>query len=272
MGVFEGRMLSVGYGAIAGLFYGLVAWLHPYYPIYILLWPAIVYTIVTFAYIINIPSVLALKDEETGRLNHAMIIFMFPFLLLVWLVWYSRAATTSDPSSQHIVEKWYIGRQPLRHADLPHNTAMVVDLSSEFGRLYSLRKSSIKYRCISSLDTSPPPDHKLGRYIKIMKEAIAVDGNVFIHCANGHGRSAAFLVAVMWMSGYSPSLSEAEKTLKSIRPSIRIRAGQRRFLEQIVLDEDKRPPTGYSADDLEKEKHQHFQVKHRSPHSETATR
>jgi len=105
-----------------------------------------------------------------------MIVFMFPFLLLVWLVWYSRAATTSDPASQHILDKWYIGRQPLRHADLPANTAMVVDLSSEFGRLYSLRKSGIKYRCISSLDTSPPPDYKLSRFVRIMKEAIALDG------------------------------------------------------------------------------------------------
>jgi len=50
---------------------------------------------------------------------------------------------------------------------------------------------------------------------------------VYIHCAHGHGRSVALIIACLIKLGVHKTIEEAESKIKIIRPKIRLNKRQR---------------------------------------------
>lgn len=53
---------------------------------------------------------------------------------------------------------------------------------------------------------------------------------VYIHCAHGHGRSVAVLVACLIMTKRCGSMEEGEQMVKRVRPRARLNAPQRKAI------------------------------------------
>jgi len=60
------------------------------------------------------------------------------------------------------------------------------------------------------------------------------DPVVFVHCANGKGRSACFAAAVLLLKGISRDITEAHALLRKRRGQVRISRTQCSFLERVL--------------------------------------
>jgi protein-tyrosine phosphatase len=61
-------------------------------------------------------------------------------------------------------------------------------------------------------------------------------GRIFIHCAQGHGRTGLFALAVLLHSGAVGSLEEGLRFLTAARPGIRLNREQRRCLDTFARE------------------------------------
>ena len=55
----------------------------------------------------------------------------------------------------------------------------------------------------------------------LVEEAFSA-GSVFVHCANGHGRSAAFAAALLLRRGLARDVAEAMGIIRRARPACRL--------------------------------------------------
>jgi protein-tyrosine phosphatase len=88
----------------------------------------------------------------------------------------------------------------------------------QFSATAQVRK--LNYICVPTLDGYAPGDEDFG---KLISKLSASSEEVYIHCAAGHGRSAAIAVALLVGRGLASDLTEAETTVKAKRPLISIK-------------------------------------------------
>jgi predicted protein tyrosine phosphatase len=60
-----------------------------------------------------------------------------------------------------------------------------------------------------------------------VREQTAQGRRVLVHCAHGHGRSAAVLAVLLLAEGVVGSVGEAEALMRAVRPRVRLNARQR---------------------------------------------
>jgi protein-tyrosine phosphatase len=87
-------------------------------------------------------------------------------------------------------------------------------------------------RCLPTLDGFVPAEQDCA---KLVQEIAAHRGPVYVHCAQGHGRSALVVGAVLLHRGLALSASDAEAKMKSVRPGVSMSFAQRRLLKRFDL-------------------------------------
>jgi len=143
------------------------------------------------------------------------------FLYGTWLLsakWLSR----EDPLNQ--VNGDLIVARRLAASEVPPDVAAYVDLTSEFEDPKLIRTKS-NYRCFPILDASVPRIEDLREFI-----AQLPSGKILVHCAQGHGRTGTFAIALLAARGTIRELDEGLKLLQQSRPGIKLSAVQREFL------------------------------------------
>ncbi len=119
-------------------------------------------------------------------------LILCPFLLLNYVMWHLRHRVFSrEDMCNEVVAGIWLGRRPL-DGELPANVTTVVDLTAEFSATTHARK--LKYFCVPTLDGCAPHDEE---FRQLMSNLSASCEPVYIHCAAGHGRSAAVAVALL---------------------------------------------------------------------------
>ena len=103
----------------------------------------------------------------------------------------------------------------------------VLDLTSEFNEVAALRR--LPYCCIPLLDTNAPSPAQLKCGVGWIIDN-AQRGNVYVHCALGHGRSATFVVAYL-MTTQHQTFDEALQIVQRLRRGIQLSKAQHRVLE-----------------------------------------
>jgi protein-tyrosine phosphatase len=88
-----------------------------------------------------------------------------------------------------------------------------------------------EYLCVPTLDALTPSDSIARQAIDRIARS---DGPVYIHCAQGHGRSAAFAAAVLIRRGLARDVEEAERLLVTKRPGVRLNRRQREFVRRVT--------------------------------------
>ncbi|HAH07533.1 MAG TPA: hypothetical protein DCM05_13615 [Elusimicrobia bacterium] len=192
---------------------------------WILLWPALDCLLVGSAYYGSAGRVFGKRPD--GSMKGPVVLLMLPFLLVNWTVWHAQVFFTRERAADEVAPGLYLSRRVFER-ELPEAVTLVVDLTAEFPKpVYSARRG---YLCLPTLDAFVPEE---AAFLAAARRAAAHEGGVLIHCANGRGRSAAFMAAVLMAKGTARSLAEAEEMIVKARPSAAFHPAQRALLEGV---------------------------------------
>lgn len=236
-------------GAIALIVAGQGAW-SP-----LLFWPAALYGLVICAYLLNgtFGAWLLSKDTRTGQIPIWRMLVFAPYLFIHWLCWWLRhlLVLLNEDGYNLVAPGIYVGRFPLwfpcRRAGmlgcdgaLPKDHVGVVDMCAEFPALpWVIEQADGKYICLPCLD-GDLPENKM----ELLRAArtVAAWGSstpVYIHCANGRGRSCCFAILVILLRGSSKGdleadIQDATQLIRQSRSQVKVSRANHALLAEVL--------------------------------------
>lgn len=208
-----------------GILAGMTAWTHGSEGSWTTCWLALDLVCLGVAYARNDASVFGKRVD--GTLSPGRVLLFLPWLLFTWSVW-RLSLLLPEPKTHQINDKLTIGRR-LLGKEHPHGVTTILDMTSEFGEPAPIRKGS-RYISLPALDARAPPPHALVAAI----QGLPADEHVFIHCAQGHGRTGLAAVALLLHRNVVREIDEGLALLRNIRPGIRLSSAQRICLESCL--------------------------------------
>lgn len=152
----------------------------------------------------------------------------FVYLLITLGVWYVLRWAVKENAADEVAPGVWVGRRPLCH-ELPEEVAWVVDLTAEFWPARGACAGR-RYVCYPTLDGHVADDRT---FVECVREVAGFEGPLLIHCAQGHGRSAALAAAVMIERGLVEGVEAAEEAMRRARPKIGLEKAQRELVRRI---------------------------------------
>ncbi len=149
-----------------------------------------------------------------------------PLLLYTSAVWHILRLFSREPAHSRVTEELVVGRR-LLPGELEGDFINYVDLTAEFQETPAIRRSA-GYVSFPVLDGSAPEPDALSEMVNRLRP-----GKTYVHCAQGHGRTGMFALAVMLESKTVRTVSEGLEKLRSVRPGISLSAEQRRCIEKF---------------------------------------
>ena len=193
--------------------------------LYVLLWPALSFALVSIAYFGV--GIVVFGKRPDGNLSAGRSLLLAPFLVYLTLVWHLVRCLSREPAFNQLTENVFIGRRLLSH-ERPSHFDHIVDLTCEFNEPRELRSSG--YLSFPTLDGHLTlPNVLLQRVAQIAE----LDGNIYVHCAQGHGRTATFAIAYLLHVGISTSVDDAVDYVLNRRPDAHLNRSQRAMLGSI---------------------------------------
>lgn len=166
-------------------------------------------------------------DGTLGPLHAAA---WWPFLLLVRLLHEAQRVLLREAASDEVAPGLWVGRRP-RLRELPPGVTLVVDLCAELPAAAGVATAARhRYLAAPVLDATAPTATQLEG---IVEAILAAPGPVLVHCAAGHGRSAAVAAAAAIARGHFDDLPAAEAVLRVRRRWIRLNREQRAAVERF---------------------------------------
>ena len=193
----------------------------------LLLWPATSLCLVGLGYVVFGHRVFGKCSDGSMRFTRMMI--LLPYLGSLWLLWHVIRLVSREPAYNTLVDGIVIGRR-LLSKELPFDINTVVDLTSEFPAPLALR-SVRNYVAAPMLDGFVLAPHLLA---ELVSNIVSTDSPVFIHCAQGHGRTGLVAALVLVARGDASHAENALDMVKSCRPLVRLNTVQKRTLHQAA--------------------------------------
>lgn len=147
-------------------------------------------------------------------------LLFFPLLAYTAGVWHLIRLLTREPACHVITEQLVVGRR-LLPSEVQGEFDNYIDLTAELPEPVAIRRGS-SYRCFPILDGAAPSPESLREAVRSLRP-----GRTFIHCAQGHGRTGLFALAVLLESGQAQTVEEGLGMLRAVRPGIRLSEKQR---------------------------------------------
>ena len=164
-----------------------------------------------------------------GQMRLLNVLVLAPYLLLMWTVWHLSRILRRESPFNELVEGITIGRR-LLPGEYPEGIESVVDLTAEFPESSLIRKGRT-YRAFPILDGSPSTPAVLEQ---IALAIMDLPGDVYIHCAEGHGRTALVATSLLLARGDVQSAEEANAWVLDRRPLARMNTAQRKALDAVA--------------------------------------
>ncbi|MEO0479531.1 MAG: hypothetical protein AAF196_08635 [Planctomycetota bacterium] len=151
-----------------------------------------------------------------------------PFLgpLGAWWHW-RRPRLTESPWSQLLPDLW-IGRR-LLDEEFELEVDHLVDLTCEYTEC-PRQRAHPGYLSLPIVDGAAPPPQVLERYLRQIEE---LPGRVFLHCAEGHGRTATIAAGLLLRRGIAADIDDALVRVQSVRPKAKPYRQQLRSLRAL---------------------------------------
>lgn len=197
----------------------------------LLLWPAASFGLVALGYAILGPRVMG--KDALGNYHWWSRIILLPFRLFTLGGWYFGRLLAGGTPHAEIAPGLWLGRR-VRADQLPGDTRLIIDLTSEFCEPRGVRDGR-EYVCIPALDARVPDEAACRKAIERISTAT---GGVYIHCAQGFGRSATVAAIVLISRGDCRDVDEAERRLAAVRPGVRLNRRQRDFVRRLTRKRD----------------------------------
>ena len=204
--------LAVLFAALTGR-YGGLTWL--------LLWPALSLVAVGLGYVWLGPRVLG--KQADGTLSWKTALLFMPYFGAAELAWYIVRVLGDEDPWHEISPGLYLGRR-VQHWELPARVGLVLDLTAEFVEPPVLREGR-RYVSVPALDASVPTVESL---VEAVQTIASYHGNVYVHCAAGHGRSAMAMAVLLVARGVARDIDHAVVLMRAKRPRVRLRTTQRK--------------------------------------------
>ncbi|WP_255203554.1 tyrosine-protein phosphatase [Myxococcus sp. AM011] len=191
-----------------------------------LLWPALSFALVAVAYVGAGPAVFGKRGD--GRMRPWALVVLLPYLLMTWATWHLARRLSRESVHDEVAPGIVIGRRLLA-GELPVGTRTVVDLTSEFIEPEGIR-SVEHYVCLPILDATAPSAERLASHIESWA---TLPTPLYIHCAQGHGRTGMVAAAVLMARGLAPDAKQALSRVQKARPGVRLSAAQGATLDAL---------------------------------------
>jgi len=157
-------------------------------------------------------------------------IIHFPFLLYSAFVWQVTQMLSRENPYDRVQDDLIIGRR-LRARELPHGIVNCVDLTAEFEDPKEIREST-NYVNLPILDAGVPETDTLDSVISRLSP-----GMTYVHCAQGHGRTGLFTLALLAKRGRIKSFQEGMARIKQARPGVGLNKTQDQFIRSYISEQ-----------------------------------
>ena len=198
-------LLLIVLGVVVGHWALLVAWL------------GCDFIMLSVAYRRGAHGVFGKRSDGTLQIWRSLI--FAPLLAFTWSVWNLLRFASVKAAYANVTNQLVVGRRLLA-SELDQKFDNFVDLTAEFVEPESIRSSST-YFSFPILDGAAPLPESLSAAVANLRP-----GRTFIHCAQGHGRTGLFALAVLLSSGAAQTVEEGLQLLQSVRPGIHLSRAQ----------------------------------------------
>jgi hypothetical protein len=159
-----------------------------------------------------------------GMLSLWSWVVFFPLLTFTTTVWHLIRIFSREPTHNVVTDQLVVGRRLLT-SEFVGEYDNFVDLTAEFSEPYAIRHSP-SYRSFPVLDGAAPSPEALHAAVTGLRP-----GRTFIHCAQGHGRTGLFALAVLLSSGVAQNVEDGLRILSAARPAIRLSREQHECIQ-----------------------------------------
>jgi len=191
----------------------------------VLIWSALAFLFVAIAYLGAGAKLLGKRPD--GTISPPRQVLLLPYFVLIGGVWHLVRRLSKEPALHEVAPGIRIGRRLLAR-EVPKDLQTVVDLTSEFAEPQPLRYTA-NYISVPVLDGMPGTSRE---FLAAAQRVAELPKPVFVHCAQGHGRTAMFTALLLIATGYAKDVEDALSKIRAVRPGARPNSRQRRFLEQ----------------------------------------
>jgi hypothetical protein len=166
--------------------------------------------------------VLGKRPDGTIALGHRFV--FLPLLAYTSAVWHLARLLSREPAHNVVTDDLVVGRRllpsELDRGQMGGDFDNYVDLTAEFAEPAAIRRTSA-YVSFPVLDGAAPLPEALRAAVGSLRP-----GRTFVHCAQGHGRTGLFALAILLARGSVGSVEEGLRILAAARPGIRLNAKQ----------------------------------------------
>lgn len=211
-----------------GIAFGIIAFASAFYALQYpaaslaLSWASLSFAIVASAYIGILPR--AFFKGSNGVIPVWSKLLNLPFLLYTCMIWHIYRLLSNESATNKVSDELVIGRRLLAK-EVTEDYDSYVDLTAEFDEPRELREKP-SYISFPILDASVPS----------LKDLISLLDNIenkklFVHCAQGHGRTGLIALALLLRKGIVQDVSEGVAHLQECRPALNLNRNQIEYLE-----------------------------------------
>jgi hypothetical protein len=160
--------------------------------------------------------------------------FVFlPPLAYTSAVWHLARLLSREPAHNVVTDDLVVGRRllpsELDRGQMGGEFDNYVDLTAEFAEPAAIRRTSA-YISFPVLDGAAPLPEALRAAVGSLRP-----GRTFVHCAQGHGRTGLFALALLLTRGSVGSVEEGLRVLAAARPGIRLNAQQVNCIRDFAM-------------------------------------
>ena len=167
--------------------------------------------------------------QSDGRLPVWSKIVHFPYLAFSQCVWQIARLLSRENPVDKVSDDLILGRR-LYARELPAGISNYVDLTAEAEDPESIRKTEM-YFTLPILDASVPSSDALHLAITRLKP-----GPTFVHCAQGHGRTGLFALALLAEHHQIQSFDDGMAIIKTVRPGVGLNKTQESFIKTYIAE------------------------------------
>ncbi|MFW6163552.1 MAG: protein-tyrosine phosphatase family protein [Planctomycetota bacterium] len=213
---------------VAGLFcVGLAVYRPGVVPSPLLAWCGVAVGSVGVAYGVGSPRVFGKRAD--GTLAWWAIALLLPYLLVQWATWWCWKALSREPAWHEVAPGLCLGRRAIGR-ELPKEVGVVVDLTDGFPKPWDYAPG-IEYVALPTLDGRPPPR---AAAMALLARLAEDPRGLYVHCAQGHGRSATLVTLLLVLRNVTPTIDEAVGLVQARRPAVGLSRAQYRFAQGII--------------------------------------